>query len=79
MRGRDRTKSQGRDLSKMQKKTGKENERMGKQDNNGLNDAFEANNFQFSTFFFFFFFCICFLGPRLWCMEVPRLGDELEL
>lgn len=63
MRGRDRTKSQGRDLSKMQKKTGKENERMGKQDNNGLNDAFEANNFQFSTFFFCFLLLLFRVTP----------------
>ena len=25
------------------------------------------------------FVCGCFLGPRLWHMEVPRLGVELEL
>ena len=30
---------------------------------------------------FFFFFCLIFLGPRLWHMEVPRLGiiSELQL
>ena len=26
-----------------------------------------------------FLFCFFFLGPHLWHMEVPRLGDELEL
>ena len=30
-------------------------------------------------FFFFFFLTVCFLGPHLWHMEVPRLGVELEL
>ena len=29
--------------------------------------------------FFFFFFLLVFLGLHLWCMEVPRLGVELEL
>ena len=29
--------------------------------------------------FFLFFLFVCFLGPSLWHMEVPRLGVELEL
>ena len=30
-------------------------------------------------FFLFLFFVFVFLGPRPWCMEVPRLGVESEL
>ena len=29
--------------------------------------------------FCFVLFCFCFLGPRPWHMEVPRLGIDLEL
>ena len=32
-----------------------------------------------NIFFFFFFFFFCFLGPHSQYVEVPRLGDELEL
>ena len=30
-------------------------------------------------FVFVFAFFLCFLGPHLWHMEVPRLGVQLEL
>ena len=31
------------------------------------------------SLFFFFFLFFCFLGPHMWCMEVPRLGVKSEL
>ena len=33
----------------------------------------------FCLFFFFFFVFLPFLGLILWCMQVPRLGVQLEL
>ena len=33
----------------------------------------------FLSFYLFIYLFICFLGPCLWHMEVPRLGVELEL
>ena len=34
---------------------------------------------QQSFFFLSFFFFFCVLGPYLWHLEVPRVGDESEL
>ena len=36
------------------------------------------NYITWKFFFFFFFLSFVFLGPHLWCMEVSRLGIELE-
>ena len=35
--------------------------------------------YSLSYFIPFSFFFLCFLGPNLWRMKVPRLGVELEL
>ena len=41
----------------------------------GASDQSSGRCWQQSLFFFFF----CFLGPRLWPMEVPRLGVKSNL
>ena len=44
---------------------------------------FVKNVHMLAVTFFFVLFCfclfVCFLGPHLWHVEVPRLGVELEL
>ena len=45
----------------------------------GVGDTSQPPLLQDGCDFFFFFFFICFLGPSLWHMEVPRLGAESQL